>query len=418
MMADQPLLLDCTRIVARRWANRQPSGIDRVCDAYLAHFAPRAQAVVQYRGKARILSGRHSQRLFALLTGQEAGFRQRFARFAPRAFAASSSRPQISGATYLNVSHTDFDLPAHRRWVREGALRAVYLLHDLIPIQHPQWTTSRRVARHRGRVVQALAEASGIIVNSSCTARQLTDFARQEGLTPPPVLSAPLAAGDLPAPAAKPATLEAPYFVCVATIEARKNHLLLLKAWRKLIAEQGDAAPRLVLIGQWGIRSERVRQMYRGDPHLPRFVTILERCSDHELACWLAGAKALLAPSRAEGFGLPLAEALKLGVPVIASDLPAFAEFGAGIPKLLDPTDDKSWLAAIRDFATDGSERLLQLAKLRQYRAPQWADHFALVEPWLSEMASAGLPTSQPQAMMNQPGVAIKPQAMPETRAA
>src|SRR6478672_6682930 len=64
---DAPILLDVTRLIWRRWKGRLPTGIDRVCLAYLRHFGPDAQAVVQRKGFRRILDMKASQELFALL---------------------------------------------------------------------------------------------------------------------------------------------------------------------------------------------------------------------------------------------------------------------------------------------------------------------------------------------------------------
>src|SRR5690606_11172134 len=104
-MIERPLLLEATRMVATSWTGRPPTGIDRVCHAYARHFGPRAQAVIQHRGVARILSPRDSDDLFALLSDRAGGFRRRFAAFAPRAWAAARSRVDGQGAFYLNVSH-------------------------------------------------------------------------------------------------------------------------------------------------------------------------------------------------------------------------------------------------------------------------------------------------------------------------
>lgn len=392
MTSSTPLLLDCTRAVARHWAGRQPSGIDRVCDAYIAHFAARAQAVVQLRGKARVLSVHHSRGLFGLLQEPIAGFRRRFARFAPSGFAAGQTQMAHAGALYLNVSHTDFDLPAHSRWVRKSGLRPIYFVHDLIPIMHPQWTTKRRVARHRGRIVGALKEASGIIVNSRATAQNLMAFAADQGLATPPLLSAPLAAADFPQVALRSAVSGKPYFVCISTIEARKNHLILLRVWQRLIAQYGEDTPQLILIGKWGIGSAEVRRFYEKNRMLSRFVAVRSGCNDAEVASLLVGARALLAPSMAEGFGLPVAEALKYRIPVIASKLPSFVELGGDIPHYLDPDDFDGWLSAVQRFVVDGPERTGQLALLDHYRAPCWEDHFQLLESWLAQQYSGAEP--------------------------
>lgn len=150
MSVGVPILLDCTRMVATGWSGRMPTGIDRVCDAYRAHFAPGAQAVVQVRGHARVLTPDHSARLFALLERPGESFRRHFASLAARVLAQG---PVETGpALYLNVSHSDFDLDRHLGWVRASGVRPVYLLHDLIPIEHPQFSTppQNRASRWTG----------------------------------------------------------------------------------------------------------------------------------------------------------------------------------------------------------------------------------------------------------------------------
>jgi glycosyltransferase involved in cell wall biosynthesis len=389
MKSAQPILLDCTRMVTRFCSGATPTGIDRVADAYRAHFRERAQAVIQVRGRAQVLSWAHSERLFALFDTSGDALRQRVTALG-RGFAAllvndQSEAAPPPGALYLNVTHTGFDLDRHIAWVQSRNLRPVYLLHDLIPIEHPQFTTPRKVARHNGRVRRALEAANGIIANSCATANAITAFARAEGLTVPPLLGAPLGSPALPLPS-DVAAAPRPYFVCVSTIEQRKNHMLLLDVWQRLIARLGENAPRLMLIGRWGVGSQAVRRRYLSDPQLRRFVTIRTGCTDAEVVQHLRSARALLAPSRAEGFGLPLVEALTLGVPVIASDLPVFREVGGTVPSFLGPDEPDVWFRTIQDFLADGLERKRQLDALATWSPPDWRDHFAQVDDWLQTL--------------------------------
>lgn len=388
-MSGDGLLLDVTRPVWRSWSGRLHTGIDRVCQAYLSRFADRARAVIQHRGVVRVADRAQSQALFALLMGPDAQFRAGLARLAPQILAGSAAAPV--GSTYLNIGHTDFDLPGHARWLVRHALRPVYLIHDLIPITHAEHCRLRAVRRHRGRVEGALRHGAGILVSSAAVAAELERFAAALKVRSPPVLTVPLAGAALAGGMtvdARAATGEgwgnaAGFFLCVGTIESRKNHALLIDVWERLCARLGDAAPGLVIAGGWGSGSQQVRRTLRDKPLLRRHVHVMEDCPDHRLAGLMAGARAVLLPSLAEGFGLPLVEALAAGVPVIASDLPCFREIGEGIPTLIDPRDADRWEALISRFDADHPEHRRQIARLRSYRARNWNDHFERLEGWL-----------------------------------
>lgn len=394
-MTKPGVLLDCTRLVSRSWTKRSATGIDRVCQAYLRHFASRARAVVQHRGVFRTLTRDHSDRLFDLLEGPDEAFRSRMMTFAPVAIARGDRAAGAAGAFYINVGHTDFDLDSHGRWAQLSRLRPIYLLHDLIPLTHPDYCEPHAVRRHRGRVIGALKTANGIIVNSRSTQKELGIFAADQGLALPPVLAAQIAGASLVTGAMSESktALSQPYFVCVGTIEQRKNHTMLLRLWKGLAARLGARTPRLVIIGQWGKRADALREMLRANPALAAHVTILNRCNDADLGAWVAGARALLMPSVAEGFGLPVDEALKLGTPVIASDLDCFREIGQGIPLLLPSDDSVAWEDAIVGFATVSPERDRQLRMMRSFRPSTWTDHFADVETWMERLPTPGITT-------------------------
>ncbi|MCW6535116.1 glycosyltransferase family 4 protein [Sphingomonas lycopersici] len=374
-----------SRLIWRSWSRRLATGIDRVCYAYLENFRERSQALVQYRGIPRILSVKHSERLFDMLLDDDENFKARLLALAPAALAAGKTRFDCGGAFYLNVGHTDVDLDRLVRWVGENRLRAIYLIHDLIPLTHSEFCNPSSVDRHRGRVTNAIAHAAGIITNSEASTQELQRFAELEGLRTPPVIAAWLAGAQFARPQAIP--FKAPqHFVCVGTIEARKNHYLLLQIWRRLAERLGEATPKLVIIGQKGAQASHVEGMLERCHIIGDHVVTLSHCGDEELGRWMATARALLMPSFAEGFGLPLVEALQVGTPVIASDLPCFREIGEGIPTLLDPLDAVSWERTILSFLENGPDRSRQLRLLRDYQAPSWKNHFDGVESWLKTL--------------------------------
>ena len=223
--------------------------------------------------------------------------------------------------------------------------------------------------------------ADAIVVNSAATGDELTPWLAGRSV-PPPVAVAPL--GVNPPVVEEPPVALRPYFVVLGTIEPRKNHLLLLNLWRQFAVSLGQAAPRLIVVGRRGWENENVLDMLERCSAIDGLVRETGALPDREVASLLRGARALLFPSFAEGFGLPLAEALALGVPAIASDLRSLREVGGAVPDYLDPLDGIAWRAAVLDYARPESlARRAQLARLGSWRPPIWSDHFAAVDELL-----------------------------------
>jgi glycosyltransferase involved in cell wall biosynthesis len=381
-MPPGPILLDASRLVWRQWTRRLPTGIDRVCLAYLDHFAARANAVVQFRNFRHVLKRGDSARLFDLLLHGSANFRARLT--AILATAAMRGEREIAGQIYLNVGHTGLNSSHLSPWLMDNGLRPVFLVHDLIPVSHPQYCREGEAIRHAERIGNALTTARGIIVNSNATKEDLANFARNKGMAMPPCQVAWLGVEPPPAGTFRAATTSVrPYFVMVGTIEARKNHRLILDVWSDLVARMGERAPELVIIGQRGWEAKEAIDLLDRPGPLKGHIREMGRCGDAELSRLMTGARALLMPSFAEGFGLPLVEALQIGTPVIASDLTVFREIAGDIPEFCCPSDKDGWRKIVLDFAGSDSARERQLRRVAKFVAPQWSDHFELVDQFL-----------------------------------
>jgi glycosyltransferase involved in cell wall biosynthesis len=124
----------------------------------------------------------------------------------------------------------------------------------------------------------------------------------------------------------------------------------------------------------------------KSDSILAAKVKILTDCGDEEMSRWVRTARAALIPSLDEGFGLPLVEAMTLGVPSIVSDLPSFREIGDSIPEFIPADDEYLWEAAIIKFFESKTEGNRQRLRLAAYKPSPWRQHFALVDEWLTRL--------------------------------
>lgn len=387
MRSNRPILYDITRLVLRL-ARPVPNGIDRV-DLMLAMtclgasaetgqgllmtpFGPRLIAPAPTREilahLARLWDGEHSEEAAALfgqlverLSGTRADCRFR-ARAASRHTAAAAAilsragdlfgRPigqAPAGAVYVNASQFPIWIDGCYGWLQGQGIPGLFFIHDLLPLQAPHFFPRGEARRHARRLETVARRASGVLVSSHDVADALNGHCRTLGCGDLPIEVAPLpVAPAFAQPAEVPEKLrEAAYFVLCGTVEPRKNHRLVLRAWREMAQRLGAATPTLVLVGVRGWDNDEVYALLDCTPELRRHVVEVNGLANAHLRTLLAGARALLFPSFAEGYGLPFYEALAAGVPVLASDIPAFRHVEAEGLKLLDPTDEGAWLAAI-----------------------------------------------------------------------
>lgn len=226
----------------------------------------------------------------------------------------------------------------------------VYTIHDVIPLLHPSLSPIDP-RRHR-RLLRAIIRPGTEVVTVSDTARD--DIVRVLGCDPATVTNCaqavePSVAGALPA-----GLLPQAYMLVCGSVEPRKNIGAILAAHRR----SGTTLP-LVVAGRDGGRSN--------EPGLEHASVLRLRDIDRgTIAALIANARMLLMPSLAEGFGLPVAEAMALGTPVITSAGGALEETAGGAALLVDPSDIDAIAGAIRRLVDDeGLRRELAARGLR-----------------------------------------------------
>ena len=386
--AEVNLYADVTRLIRRHIGGIHHTGIDRVNLEYARWVHDQGGHLCMKRGKSlkrlsreawgKMLLGSRQPGHYKIKNSQRMAFLLRSLLF--RKDIPNYSRVAVSTHSWLACSDT-------WKWMKSRHCKSFVFIHDLIPLQYPEYSHPREREKHERRLTNTLLYSDGIIVNSRCTESAVHSFAHQNKLLLPPTLVAPLG-HEMPKTSGYPLPhgIKAPYFVVLGTIEPRKNHLLLLTLWRELVKRHGRETPHLVVLGRRGWECEQAVDLLERCSAIHPYIIEKNNASDEEVATLLSGAQALLMPSYAEGFGMPVQEALALGTPVISSPLPAIKEFAADIPDYAVTYDGVRWIELIEAYSRSCSpQRDSQLQRISSFRHHTWQEHFLKVKEFLKE---------------------------------
>jgi glycosyltransferase involved in cell wall biosynthesis len=263
------------------------------------------------------------------------------------------------------------------RQPRHPALPAVLRRHPAHRAEHCEPSLTRSFA---ARFVALCLQLDRVLAISAEAAR---DFRRWQRRALPgldiPVGVVPL---DAPFPATLPAALptelaeDEPFVLCVATLESRKNHALLLHAWLTLLRRHGEAVmPRLVLVGRQGFGAEAALRLLTHTPELRRKVLWLRDLGDGALAALYDRCLFAVFNSFHEGWGLPVTEALAHGKLVVAPDHTSLREAGGRAALYVTSQSEPELADTLWDLIRDPARRAALEAALRG-RAPlrSWRD--------------------------------------------
>ena len=352
--------------------------------------APRARAAAQQTGLARQLAGRlplavrdplmqavASQR--TALAAQRTALRHgaRSLRAAPALFRAATAgrgeggAPQgedvralagpgdvlgVLGSPWFHNDYASFV----SRTTAGCSMRKALLVYDLIPLLRPEWCDAGLV-RVFNRWFSGFAPAvDHLFAISEATASDVERWSAREGVRLNlPVRTLPIGSGfsgpPVAAATALPMGLQAGgYALVVSTIEARKNHLLAFRAWRRMVEEMPpEAVPQLVFAGRIGWLVDDLMQQIENCGHLGGKIVVVPDPTDAELVALYRGCRFTLFPSLYEGWGLPVTESLSFGKLCIASDRTSLPEAGGRFCLYIDPENITGATETIRRACTD-----------------------------------------------------------------
>lgn len=263
---------------------------------------------------------------------------------------------------------------------RETGSRTVVTLHDTVPWTHPELLTPHGAAWHRNMADRALRFADAIAVPTQAVADECADiFGSSNRITViPGAVGSGLSVTTNTDDDARRLGLPDDYIVAVGTLEPRKGLRHVIAALRHV--------PELSLVvvgprGWGGIDIDAVVAREGIESHR---VKALGRISDSDVAVAVSRARALVYPSAAEGFGLPVLEAMALGTPVVLSDAPALVEVAGGagvvVPRGQDPEYARAIGAAVAQITrTPNQAATLSSAGLARAKDFSWARSAAKV---------------------------------------
>jgi glycosyltransferase involved in cell wall biosynthesis len=253
-----------------------------------------------------------------------------------------------AGAELLHGVH--YELPLRAR------IPQVVTIHDLTLLSHPEWHEPSKVRYFGWALRRAVAAARRVLCVSATTARDLV-----ERLDVPParVDVTPLGTDLVAAPPEAVAAvrrrlgLDGPYLLGLGTVEPRKDLPTLVRAFASLA---GELPHRLVLAGiaGWGAGDLSAAVAASG---IADRVLLAGYVPETDKAALLTGAEVVAYPSRYEGFGLPVLEAMACGTPVVTTTGGSLPEVAGDAALLVDPGDVSALAAAIAKLAGDPAAR-------------------------------------------------------------
>jgi len=254
------------------------------------------------------------------------------------------------------------------------------LVYDLIPLQHPEWWPGEFSALFGAWLEPVLQYADRIVCISAAVA---DDLLQHSSSLPAGRVRLGQSVGwfhlghDLD-PIAPEAVIRpelravfeegVPVLLNVGWLDPRKNQLRLFDAFSHLL-RMGRPA-RLLLVGKLGVGGDPILERLARDEELSRHVVVRSDLSDAELDYCFHHARALIYPSLAEGFGLPLVEALSRGLPAFVSDIPSFRELAHDFAVFFDPHDPPAMAQLLDGFLRNGRYDVRR--PLAEFRWPTW----------------------------------------------
>lgn len=248
--------------------------------------------------------------------------------------------PELRNVLFLIDSNWNHSVWEYVDKFRKDGGTVIAMLYDLIPLQYPDTVEDKTKALYLSWWGEALSHVDGIICISKSVRDQLASGKylniKGSGLSEKNICSVTLGADLIPDDTfIQLLQRRRPFFLMVGSIEPRKNHPKVLAAFNEIWNEGYEVD--LVIISNNSWKSDAFLLELESNRHLNRFLFKFDNLNNRELAAMYAASGALIQASIAEGFGLPIVEALMFGKKVLCSDIPIFREVAGERAIYFDP---------------------------------------------------------------------------------
>ena len=240
--------------------------------------------------------------------------------------------------------------------ISKSGIKTVVTIHDLIFLRHPEYYHWIDTKIYAWKFRQTIEEADHIIAISACTKRDIMAYGHVDESKISLIYQS-----CSPRFTPSPSEANERYILSVGSIEERKNILLAVKALAYLPADL-----KLVIVGRHTGYTDEVMD-YARKHHLAHRVKVMHGVGDEELPKLYARAEAFVYPSRYEGFGIPIIEAISSGLPVVACTGSCLEEAGGPDSIYVDPDDEQAMAQAIRQVLKGAEGREERIVRSREY---------------------------------------------------
>lgn len=287
------------------------------------------------------------------------------------------------------------DIRHLRRMKAKTGFRYVAILYDIIPLLFPQYVVPFYVDLLKRYFGELFWTADYGLCISATTREDVTSHMARWRMPELKMADWPLGS-DIPqsdrTTASVPKALKnRPFLLYVSTIEPRKSHRTIVDAFEYGIRHglvPDDAM--CVFVGRVGWNSENLVQEIKCNPLLADRILMMSGILDEELVELYHHARFVVFPSRYEGYGLSLVEAMALGKACISGDAGSLREVGGDAPEYIDPIDLPRWAQAIaKGFSDDRWIAKLEARSKSRYSPVTWDESarrfFAILNRWMDE---------------------------------